>query len=244
VTDMDPRIKAIIMVLDPSAITGEGYGEGARQQALEDATSAAEEILKALADPSLGRERLVQLGEVTDWLRDHSFHVEEETEYLCLHTAYATELDDAADALDDVFINGEIQARMRVDVKVFSGATHQTPWGLAQSLDREAVEAIGDGRRDVTWAERWVIARDMAEDGGADPGEAAMIATAETMDHRAATAHERVACSACRAPLGAPCSALPWGYEDRPSGGALVRKGRPLRHSHAARLFADGISPR
>lgn len=115
--------------------------------------------------------------------------------------------------------------------------TWETPWGRARSLNREEMRAVQERRRPITWAERWVIARDWHEAKGADPGEAALLASADVLRERAATAHERVACPTCGVPRGERC----------------VRKGTSrvdavfaarLKHSHEARLRADGIQPR
>lgn len=51
---------------------------------------------------------------------------------------------------------------------------------------------------------------------------------AQELDRRARTVHERVGCPTCHAPAGARCRRL--------------GRGRPeLKHSHQARLTADGI---
>jgi hypothetical protein len=123
----------------------------------------------------------------------------------------------------------------RVLAEEVKAPVYVTPWGRAQSLDVPTMRAIQQGRRAVTWAERWVIARDMAEANGCEPGEAAMVATAETMRERAATAHERVACPRCGAGVGVRCRRV-----NSISALSLA----PLKHSHAERLRADGIAER
>lgn len=117
----------------------------------------------------------------------------------------------------------------------------ETPWGRARSLSLDEMRAAERGLRPVTWAELWVLARDYHEDAGAEPDEAAMLATVEVMAERVATVHERVVCPRCHAPQGQPC---------RRARSQFVRAGvyavgQPvLKHAHRERLRADGIPDR
>lgn len=63
----------------------------------------------------------------------------------------------------------------------------------------------------------------------------AMRAAASAAITRVATCHERVACPTCRARVGERCTNV----SRRPT-----QHGKPLKHSHDARLRADGIALR
>jgi hypothetical protein len=99
---------------------------------------------------------------------------------------------------------------------------------------RRAIEDALEPAESAAPASELDAAREDRED------EARLTAAVDAIAQRVATAHERVACPTCRAPVRERCRALPLGH----GVSGTVRVGRTLKHSHDARLLADGITLR